>query len=85
MEYVIYLSMFLLAGFVFGRIINKLGPKKKDYKYETAMLEAQLKWFGSPEWEKWNDAMNELEKQKHPILSPLHFGDSYWTKSKKAP
>ena len=82
MEYIIYLFMFLLAGFIFGKIINMTQPKKKDYKYEIAMLEAQKELLKDP---KHCKLLQHIEDMKHPKIEmeqPLYFGKSYWTKSK---
>ena len=78
MEYLIYLSAFLLAGFIFGKILNS--KPKKDYNYETAMLNAHIKLLKDPEYVKILEATEDLKRKiSNRIEYPIHFGNSYWT------
>ena len=80
MEYIIYLSFFLIAGFVFGKIILK--PKKSDLDYKIAMAKAQLEWMKTDDYKQWQEDMQSLYF-KPELERPIHFGQSYWTNSEK--
>lgn len=80
MEYLIYLIMFLITGFIFGMIIR---PKKKsDMDIKILMAKAQLEFFRSPEGKAHRDRMNDLVKRP-PLPEPINFSNNTWTKTEE--
>ena len=77
--YIIFLAIFLIAGFIFGSIINK--PKDNNYKYKNAMLNAHIELLKDPDYIKILQDIEDSKQINYKIEYPISFPQNFWVKS----